>query len=54
MHIEVKDDAKIWIRRDGTDLGIGQMILDEGVPKSEIVPAFRSPNSRLFMGYAVA
>lgn len=54
MHLEVKADGKIWLRRDGTDLEIGQSLLDEGVPKSDIVPAFRSPNSRLYMGYAVS
>lgn len=53
MHFEVKDDGKIWLRRDGTDLNVGQMVLDENVPKSDIVPAFRSPSMRKYMGYAI-
>lgn len=53
MHLEVKEDGKIWLRRDGTDIEVGQSLLDEGVPKSDIVPAFRSPTARLYMDYAV-
>ncbi len=54
MHLEVKIDGKIWLRRDGTDLDIGQDLLDEGVPKSDIVLAFHSPRKREWTGFAVA
>ena len=53
MHIEVKLDGKIWLRRDGTDLDIGQDIIDEGVPKSDVVLAFHSPVRREMTGFAV-
>ncbi|NEO58245.1 MAG: XisI protein [Okeania sp. SIO3B5] len=39
---EVKD-GKIWIQQDFTEQGIAQQLLDLGVPKSDIVLAFRSP-----------
>lgn len=54
MHIEVKNDGKVWLRRDGTDLDIGQMLLDEGVAKSDLVLAFRSPSRRAMTEFAVA
>ena len=54
MHLEVKEDGKIWLRRDGTDLDIGQQLLDENIPKSDIVLAFHSPQKREWTGFAVA
>ena len=53
MHIEVKPSGRIWLRRDGTDLDIGQQLLDEGVPKSELVLAFHSPKMREWSDFAV-
>lgn len=54
MHIEVKDDGKIWIRRDGTDLDIGQEILDKGITKKEMVIGFHSPMMRSWTDFAPA
>lgn len=54
MHLEVKLDGKIWLRRDGTDLDIGQQLLDEGVAKSELVLAFHSPKMRELSDFAVS
>lgn len=54
MHLEVKQDSKIWLRRDGTDLDIGQQLLDENVAKSDIILAFHSPQKRERTGFAVA
>ncbi len=53
MHLEVKDNGRIWLRRDGTDFNIGQELLDEGVPKSDIVLGFKSPNMRAFSEFAI-
>lgn len=54
MHIEVKSNGKIWVRRDGTDLDFGQQLLDENIPKSSIVLAFQSPKMREWSDFAVA
>jgi hypothetical protein len=54
MHLEVKPDGKIWLRRDGTDFDIGQQLLDEGVAKSDLVLAFYPPHIREQTGFAVA
>jgi hypothetical protein len=54
MHLEVKPNGKIWLRRDGTDLDIGQQLLDEGVAKSNLVLAFHSPRTREWSDFAVS
>ena len=54
IHIQVKKDGKVWLRHDGTDLEIGQQLLDAGVMPSDLVPAFHDPITRKYAGYAVA
>lgn len=52
VHIELKND-KIWIQQDRTDTGIAQELVELGVPKTDIVLAFKSPFTRKFTEYAV-
>ena len=52
VHIELKND-KIWIQQDTTDTGIAQELVEFGVPKTDIVLAFKSPFTRKFTEYAV-
>ena len=54
VHIEVKDNGKIWLRYDGTDLEIGQSLLDKGVLPADLVLAFHSPQMRKYSSFAVA
>ena len=54
LHVEVKDNGRIWIRRDGTDLDFGQQLLDKGVLKSDLVLGFHSPRMREQSDFAVA
>ena len=54
MHIEVKNDGQIWIRRDGTDLDIGSQLLEEGIPKKHIVLAFFPMSMREQSDFALA
>lgn len=54
VHLEVKPDAKVWLRYDGTDLEIGQELLNRGVLSTDLVLAFHSPQLREYSGYAVA
>lgn len=54
LHIDVAEDGKIWVQHDGTDLVVVQMILDKGVPKSDIVLAFHAPYVRADTEFAVA
>ncbi len=52
IHIEIKS-GKIWIQRDGTDVGIANELIEAGVPKSDIVLGYRSPFMRKFTELAV-
>ena len=53
IHIEVKNSGKVWLRYDGTDLEIGQELLNKGVLKSDLVLGFYSPKMRAYGGFEV-
>jgi hypothetical protein len=53
VHIDIVGD-KLWIQRDGTEHGIANDLVTAGVPKEQIVLAFRPPKVRPFTGFAVA
>jgi len=40
IHIEVTQEGKIWLHLDETDLQIGQLLIDKGVPKKRYCPRF--------------
>lgn len=52
LHIDLKD-GKIWIQHDGTEVGIANELLAQGIPKEDIVLAFHVPFRRQFTGFAV-
>lgn len=52
IHIEIKE-GKIWIQRDGTEVGIANELIESGVPKSDMVLGYRSPYMRKFTELAV-
>lgn len=52
VHIDLKDD-KIWIQQDRTDPGIAKELVEMGIPKSDIVLAFKSVFLRKLTEYAV-
>jgi XisI protein len=54
VHIEVKPNAKVWLRYDGTDLEVGQELLDNGILSEDLVLAFYSPNMRKYTSFAIA
>lgn len=35
IYVEIKD-GKIWIERDGTEIGVANELVEAGVPKQEI------------------
>ena len=53
VHIDLID-GKCWVQRDGTEEGIALALEDAGVPKSDIVLAWKPPEIRPHTGYAVA
>jgi hypothetical protein len=53
IHIDIKDN-KIWIQRDGTEIGIANQLIAVGVPKQDIVLGFHAPYKRSFTDFAVS
>jgi hypothetical protein len=54
VHVDVKDNGRVWIQHDGTDLRIAEMLAERGIPKSDIVIGFQAPHARRLMeDYAV-
>ncbi|MEQ8468418.1 element excision factor XisI family protein [Coleofasciculus sp. F4-SAH-05] len=52
IYVEIKD-GKIWIERDGTEIGVANELVEAGVPKQDIVLAFHAPYKRKFTEFAV-
>jgi len=53
VHIDIID-GKCWIQRDGTEDGIATDLVAAGIPKSDIVLAFRPPDVRRHGEFAVS
>ncbi|MEH2393973.1 MAG: XisI protein [Nostoc sp.] len=52
IHVDIKN-KKIWIQRDGTEIGIANELIAAGVPKEDIVLGFHAPYKREFTDFAV-
>ncbi|MEH2288076.1 XisI protein [Nostoc sp.] len=52
IHVDIKD-KKIWIQRDGTEIGIANELIAAGVPKEDIVLGFHAPYKRKFTDFSV-
>lgn len=52
LHLDIKD-GKIWIQRDGTEIGIANELIAAGVPRQDIVLGFHAPYKRQFTEFAV-
>ncbi len=53
VHINIIND-KIWIQRDGTEDGIANVLVNNGIPKSQIVLGFQPSDVRKHTDFAVA
>jgi XisI protein len=53
FHFDIKE-GKIWLQQNVSDYDIIGDLEAKGIPKSDIVLAFHSPQMRPFTGYAVA
>jgi len=49
----IKDD-KIWIQRDGTEIGIANELMASNVPKKDIVLGFHAPYKRSLTDFAAS
>ena len=53
IHVDIIND-KIWIQRDGTEIGVANELVEAGIPKEEIVLGFKSPQHRRATEFAVS
>jgi XisI protein len=53
VHIDIIG-GKVWIEKDNTEEGVALELVQAGIPKSQIVLAFRSPEVRKHTEFAVA
>lgn len=49
LHIDVKPNGKVYLQHDGTDLEFALRLFERGIPKSDMVVAYRSPYQRKFL-----
>jgi XisI protein len=52
IHIDIKRD-KIWIQYDGTEIGVANELVEQGIPHEDIVLAYHSLFIRQYDGFAV-
>ncbi|MCG9886257.1 MAG: XisI protein [Cyanobacteria bacterium] len=52
IHIDLKD-GKAWIQYDGTEVGVANELLEQGIPREDIVLTYHSPFMRQYNGFAV-
>ncbi len=53
IHLDIKNN-KIWIQRNTTEIDIGQVLVEMGVSKEDIVLGLHPPYKRPYTGYGVA
>jgi hypothetical protein len=50
VHIDIKEDGKVWLQHDGTDLSLAYELVKRGIPKENIVLGYKSPIEREWVG----
>lgn len=53
LHIDIRG-GKVWIQYDGTDEAIAEQLVEAGIPRDQIVLAFKAPDLRPLTGFAIA
>ena len=52
IHIDIKEDGKVWIQENVTELPVDEELLKRGVPASDIVLGMHPPSYRQFTEFA--
>lgn len=53
LHLDLRD-GKVFIEHDGIEHGVASELVEAGIPKQDIVLAFKHPDVRPYTGYGVA
>ena len=51
IHVDIIQD-KVWIQRDGTESGIANVLVENGIPKDHIVLGYKEPDIRKYTDFA--
>ncbi len=54
FHIDIAKDGKVWIQEDNSDADIASLLIEAGIPESDIVLGFHSPSMRRFLSHAMS
>ena len=54
FHLQIKENGKVWLLVNNTDLLITDDFIQSGIPKSDIVLGFLPESVRAYTGYALA
>ena len=54
LHLSLAADGKVWLQHDETDLIVADLLIEQGIPQSDIVLGFHPPLVRPDTGFAVA
>ena len=52
IHIDIID-GKVWVQDDGTEEGVGNLLVEAGIPHEHIVLAFHPESQRQYTEFAV-
>lgn len=52
IHMDIKEDGKVWIQENATELPVDEELLKRGVPASDIVLGMHPPSYRQFTAFA--
>ncbi|BAS60108.1 fdxN element excision controlling factor protein (plasmid) [Leptolyngbya boryana NIES-2135] len=53
LHLSLKN-GKIYIHSDPTEEGIANVLIEEGIPKADIILEYQAPTLRKYSGFAQA
>lgn len=53
MHFDIIN-GKIWIQKNMTEIDVGQKLVEQNIPKTDIVLGFLRPKMREYSEYAIA
>ena len=54
FHFHIKEDGKVWLLVNNTDVRIAEELVKKGIPRTDIVLGFQRPMHRQFTDFAAA
>jgi len=51
IHIDIKEDGRVWLQHNTTEMEIAEELIEMGIPRDQIVLGFVLPQSRKLTKY---